>query len=159
MTPGDVPAVLAAQEPGSVVGLAKVFPQSESSFPRETVGRRWLDEIESQEVECLVVEQDHAVVGFAAVRADEFLHFGIAMELWGTGVAQAAHDAVLERIGAAGYTRAWLRVFTDNERGRRFYERVGWAPTGERSNSTFAPYPELLHYQREIADEAGASRQ
>ena len=147
MTPADVPTVLAVQEPGSVVGLAKVFPPDESSFPREAVAQRWLDEIESVDVDCFVVEQDRAVVGFAAVRAEEILHFGIEMELWGTGVAQAALDAVLDRMRAARHSRAWLRVFTDNERGRRFYERLGWEPTGERSNSTFAPNPELLHYE------------
>lgn len=70
---------------------------------------------------------------------------------WGTGAAQAAHDAVLERIRSAGVTRAWLRAFTGNERGRRFYERLGWTFTGERTRSTFEPCPELLQYERELS--------
>lgn len=122
MVSADVPAVLAVQQPGAVIGLAKVFPQDEFPFPREAVARRWLEEIETHEIDCFVVERSGAVIGFAAIRADEFMHFGLALELWGTGAAQDAHDAVLDRMTASGITRAWLRVFTDNERGRRFYD-------------------------------------
>lgn len=96
--------------------------------------------------------QRSALIGFAAIHADAFMHFGIALALWGTGVAEEAHDAVLDRLRAAGQTRAWLRDFTDNGRGRRFYERLGWGPKGERTQSTFAPFPELLHYERGLSD-------
>ena len=115
------------------------------------MGQRWLQEIDSHDIECLVIEQSSAVVGFAAIRAEEFMHFGIALELWGTGAAQAAHDAILDQMRAKHVRGAWLRVFAANERGRRFYERLGWAPTGERSNSTFPPYPELLRYEIDLA--------
>ena len=71
--------------------------------------------------------------------------------LWGTGIAQAAHDAVLGRMRGRGVRLAELRVFTANGRGRRFYERLGWRPTGERSRSSFPPYPELLHYERVLS--------
>ena len=150
MTPPDVPAVIEAQEAGAVIGLAAVFPQDEFPFPREAIARRWLEEIASSDIECLAVRDGDGgeVIGFAALRGDELMHFGIAPERWGTGAAQAAHDAVLERMRSAGVTRAWLRVFTGNERGRRFYERLGWTPTGERSRSTFEPRPELLQYER-----------
>lgn len=150
MAAADVPDVLDVQEPGAVVGLGKVFPQDRFPFPRETLARRWIEEIGSDDIDCLVVEQGGAVIGFAAVRVDELMHFGIALEHWGTGAAQAAHDAVLDRMRAARVARAWLRVFTGNERGRRFYERLGWAPTGERTHSAFPPYAELLRYELEL---------
>ena len=150
MTPADVSGVLAAQQPGAVLGLAKVFPQDKFPFPREAVARRWIEEIETREIDCLVVQQDEVVIGFAAIRVDEFMHFGIALEHWGTGAAQVAHDAVIERMRALEVTRAWLRVFTGNERGRRFYGRLEWDPTGERSHSTFPPYPELLRYELDL---------
>ena len=155
MTPADVPGVLAVQEPGAVRGLAKVFPQDRFPFPRETLAQRWREEIGTHEIDCLVVEQDGALIGFAAVRADELMHFGIALERWGTGAAQAAHDAVLDQMRSTHVTRAWLRVFTGNERGRRFYERLGWARTGERSHSGFLPYAELLQYERELTLHTG----
>lgn len=154
MRPDDVPAVLAVQEPGAVIGLAKVFPQDAYPFPREALMRRWLEEITMPGIDCLVVRQRQEVVGFAAVRGDELMHFGISVELWGTGVARAAHGAVLDRMRAAGHAQAWLRVFTDNARGRRFYERMGWAATGERTHSAFPPFPELLRYERRLAPSA-----
>jgi RimJ/RimL family protein N-acetyltransferase len=148
MTTSDVPDVLDVQEPGAVLGLVEVFPQDAYPFPREDVAERWVREIALPGIDCLVVQRDGAVVGFAAIREDEFLHFGIAVEHWGSGIAQIAHDAVLDRMRARGIERAWLRVFAGNERGRRFYERLGWRPTGDRTRSSFAPYPELLHYVR-----------
>jgi RimJ/RimL family protein N-acetyltransferase len=148
MTTSDVPDVLDVQEPGAVLGLVEVFPQDAYPFPREDVAERWVREIATPGIDCLVVQRDGAVVGFAAIRENEFLHFGIAVEHWGSGIAQIAHDAVLDRMRARGIERAWLRVFAGNERGRRFYERLGWRPTGDRTRSSFAPYPELLHYVR-----------
>ena len=150
MALADVPDVLRVQEPGAVVGLASVFPQDAYPFPREVIARRWTEEIESLEVDCLVVQHGGAVAGFAAIRGDELLHFGIAVERWGTGLAVVAHDAVLDRMRARDVRRAWLRVFTANERGRAFYEKLGWRWSGERSRSTFAPRPELLRYERDL---------
>ena len=36
-------------------------------------------------------------------------------------------------------------------RGRRFYENLGWHPTGARAHSAFPPYAELLRYERAVA--------
>lgn len=151
MTDQDVSRVLDAQESGAVVGLAEVFPQESYPFPRAVIAQRWAEEIADPGIECLVVCLRDVVVGFAAVREDEVLHFGIAIEHWGTGIAQLAHDALLNRLHARGVHRAWLRVFTDNGRGRRFYEKLGWTQTGPSSQSTFPPYAELLRYERDVA--------
>jgi RimJ/RimL family protein N-acetyltransferase len=154
MTAADLPRVLDVQQPGAVVGLAEVFPQDEYPFPRQVIAQRWMEEIATPSIDCLVVFLGGAVVGFVAVREDEFLHFGIAVEHWGTGVAQAAHDAVLERMRTSGVTRAWMRVFTRNGRGRRFYEKLGWVQTGQPSQSKFPPYAELLRYERVLSESA-----
>ena len=153
MTAADVPDVLDVQEPGAIRGLADVFPQDVYPFPSDKVAARWEAELETPGIDCLVIQTDGAVLGFTAIRGDEFLHFGIGVELWGSGLARLAHDAVLDRMRARGVQRAWLRVFTKNGRGRRFYEKLGWRPTGERTNSTFPPFPELLHYARSSAIE------
>jgi RimJ/RimL family protein N-acetyltransferase len=147
MTAADVPAVVAVQEPGAVAALVDVFPQDEHPFPREEVAGRWVEELGTPGIDCYVVEEDGAVVGFAASRGDELFHLGVAVERWGTGVARAAHDALLARMRGAGVEVAWLRVFEGNARGRRFYERLGWVATGERSRSTFPPRPVLLRYE------------
>ncbi|WP_156022923.1 GNAT family N-acetyltransferase [Terracoccus sp. 273MFTsu3.1] len=150
MTAADVPGVVAVQEPGAVLGLADVFPQDQHPFPREAIADRWLRELDLLGTDCFVVLHGDAVAGFAAIRGDEFLHFGIAVEHWGTGLAALAHDDVLDRLRERGITRARLRVFTGNGRGRRFYEKHGWQPTGERSRSSFLPCPELLGYARRL---------
>lgn len=155
MTEADVPRVVAIQEPASVASLASVFPQEEFPFPRADVARRWREEINTPVIDCIVVVAAGAVVGFAAIHKDEVLHFGIAIEHWGTGLAHQAHDALIDLMRSRGVTRAWLRVFTGNSRGRAFYERLGWRPTGERTRSTFAPNPELLHYELDLEDGKG----
>lgn len=150
MTTADVPKVLDVQELGAVLGLSAVFPQDVYPFPRDDVAQRWLQEIATPGIDCYMVVLDGAVVGFAAIRDDEFLHFGTAVEHWGTGIAQVAHDAVLDRMRSRGVQGAWLRVFTGNGRGRRFYEKLGWHPTGERTHSSHPPHAELLRYERTL---------
>lgn len=147
MTAADVSSVVDVQEPGAVLGLGEVFPQDLHPFPRQAIADRWRREIVTPGTDCFVVLRDDAVAGFAATRGEELLHFGVAVAEWGSGLAGAAHDAVVERMRADGVRRARLRVFTGNGRGRRFYEKHGWRPTGERSRSSFPPCPELLTYE------------
>jgi len=124
-----------------------VFPQDEFPFTPESVRHRWEQELVDPGVDCFVVTDiDESVAGFAALRGDEFLHFGTALATWGSGLAGRAHDEVLARWAGEGLRRAWLRVFEGNLRARRFYERRGWEPTGERTRSGFAPHPVLLTY-------------
>ena len=129
-----------------------VFPQAAYPFPREDVAERWRREVAAPDVDCFVVLVHDVVQGFAATRGDELLHFGIAVEHWGTGVAERAHDAVLDRLAARGVDLAWLTVFTGNGRGRAFYEKLGWQPTDIRVHSSFLPHPELIRYERAVRD-------
>jgi RimJ/RimL family protein N-acetyltransferase len=150
MTAADVPGVMDAQQPGAVLGLAGVFPQDRYPFPRDVIAQRWLEEIAIPSIDCLVVLRAGAIVGFAATQDDQLMHFGIAVEHWGTGVATAAHDMVLARMRARGVHKARLRVFTGNGRARRFYEKCGWVESGDRSHSAFPPHAELLGYERDV---------
>lgn len=158
MTSGDVPAVLAIQEPGAVAALSTIFPQDEHPFPREDVRRTWLHELADPGIGCAVAVRGEAVVGFAAVRGAELLHLGTAVERWGTGDAERVHDAILEGMRGRGVERAFLKVFTGNVRARRFYERLGWRPTGTRTQSVFPPHPELMVYERDAAGFSQTSR-
>lgn len=83
----------------------------------------------------LVAELNGAVVGFAGTQLHEhepdvaellqlYLHPGA----FGTGVAQALHDEVLDRFRSDGFREALLDVEVGNGRARRFYERNGWRP-------------------------------
>lgn len=151
MTLADLDELMIVQREGAQVGLADVFPQQQFPFPTGQVRDRWEREIADVAVECFVVLDGRgAVAGFAALRGDEFLHFGTALHTWSSGLAGLAHDEVLALWTAHGYRRAWLRVFEKNARGRRFYERRGWQATGDRSRSDFEPHPVLLTYEIEL---------
>ena len=150
MVAADIPAVLDVQERGSVQALSSVFPQDRYPFPRDDVAARWRQEVADPRIDCFVVLHHDGVAGFAATRGDEFLHFGIAVESWGSGLAVIAHDAVLEHLRAQGLQHIWLRVFRGNGRARRFYEKHRWVATNDRSVSTFVPHPELMHYERNL---------
>jgi RimJ/RimL family protein N-acetyltransferase len=152
-TDDDLDALVAVQEEGSVAGLADVFPQDEHPFPRAAVRSRWLNELADPATSVYVAVDGRAIVGFAATRDNELLHFGIAVATWGTGVAQRLHDAVLAelvRSAPAGCGHLRLRVFAANGRARRFYEKLGWHDSGQRTRSSFAPNPELIEYRHPV---------
>jgi RimJ/RimL family protein N-acetyltransferase len=146
----DVPAVMAVQEPASIAGLSAVFPQDAHPFPRGVLADRWRAEIDDPAIECFVIVRGSVVAGFAALRGDEVMHFGVAVEEWGSGLAVAAHDELLDRLRASGVERPWLRVYAANPRGRAFWEKLGWVDTGERSRGPMPPHAELRTYEKQI---------
>lgn len=152
-TPADVAALLDVQQEGAVRGLGHIFPQHQHPFPRETIAARWQAEIAAHDIDVyLCTEEDGTVRGFAATRADEIQHFGTASETWGSGLASRFHDALLVAMTDGRTTRTLrLRVFEENHRARRFYEKHGWRPTGASSRTTFPPHPRLLDYELDLS--------
>lgn len=146
----DIPSVLDVQHPAAVAGLSEVFPQDEYPFPRQAIAERWLAEVGDQVTSCFVICRDGRVAGFAALRGDEVLHFGVALDEWGSGLASAAHDELLALLRGRGLTRARLGVYAANSRGRRFWEKLGWTDTGERSRGGMPPHAELLTYEKDL---------
>jgi GNAT superfamily N-acetyltransferase len=53
-------------------------------------------------------------------------------EHWGDGAGHRLFAAARERLTAAGFPGMRLWVLEDNHRARRFYERQGMRPDGER---------------------------
>ncbi len=158
MSADDLDELIVVQRETSVAGLAHIFPQSQHPFPSEEIRARWSQEIESADVDCFVVlGANGELAGFAATRSDEFLHFGTAVQLWGSGLAARAHDEVLDHLREKGFTQARLRVFAENHRARRFYERRRWLATGEQSQTSFAPHPVLLTYVRPLGAVCGCT--
>jgi RimJ/RimL family protein N-acetyltransferase len=147
----DLPALMDVQQAGAVKALAHIFPQDAHPFPRAEVQARWMAEIADPEIDAFVIAQDDGeICGFAAIRGNELLHFGTAVKTWGTGYAARAHTQLAERLAAGGATCARLRVFEDNLRARRFYEKMGWRQTDRRSRTSFPPYPVLVEYELDL---------
>jgi diamine N-acetyltransferase len=150
LTRDDLEALLQVQREGAVLGLGHIFPQADHPFPSTRVRERWAGEIDDPGVDCFAVVLDRQVAGFAATRGDELLHFGTAVRTWGSGLAGAAHDEVLAHLRAQGHRSAWLRVFDENARAVRFYERQGWRRTTTTSRTSFPPHPVLRRYERSL---------
>jgi RimJ/RimL family protein N-acetyltransferase len=147
-TLSDLPALLDVQQAGALRALAHIFPQDAHPFPRAAIRSRWAAEIADPAIATYVIERDDGrVAGFAAVRSDELLHFGTAVDTWGSGLAAAALGELVRRWAASGTTRARLRVFEENRRARRFYEKLGWRRTDRISRSPFPPFPVLVEYE------------
>jgi RimJ/RimL family protein N-acetyltransferase len=146
MTEDDLPALIDVQQAGAVVGLAEVFPQDRYPFPREAIAARWRAEIGDPGIEAYVAVDDSGrLVGFAATTGSELLHFGTAIDTWGDGTATELHDVVVGRLRVHD-REPTLFVFAGNSRGRRFYEKLGWQPTGASRAGDFRPHPLLLEY-------------
>jgi RimJ/RimL family protein N-acetyltransferase len=146
MVLADLSDLIRVQERGAVAALGHVFPQETHPFPRQDVRSRWEAELVDPSVAAYVAtDADGNVVGFAARRGDELLHFGTAVETWGSGLATWLHDQLLATYPQE-LRRLRLRVFAGNIRARRLYERLGWSPTGRESRTSFPPHPVLVEY-------------
>src|SRR4051794_30506548 len=146
MTEDDLPALIELQQDGAVVALADVFPQDLYPFPRDTIAARWRTEIEDPLIRTYVaVDRNDRLIGFAATAGSELLHFGTAIHTWGDGTAAELLDVIVRLLQDHG-GRPTLYVFADNGRGRCFYEKHGWLPTGATRAGDFPPFPVLLEY-------------
>lgn len=154
-TTDDLDALLDVQQEGAVAALAHIFPQDAYPFPRVVLRQRWCEELADPAI-CGYVGVDGAgaIIGFAAIRGNELLHFGTAVSTWGSGVAQELHAALVDELSRTAPPRSghlWLRVFEANIRARRFYEKLGWYGTGRRTRSSFPPHAVLVEYRRALA--------
>jgi ribosomal protein S18 acetylase RimI-like enzyme len=72
-----------------------------------------------------------ARAGAAEQATAELYAIYVAPQWWSAGAGRALMTAVLESARRARYGAINLWVLADNARARRFYERAGFAPTGE----------------------------
>jgi GNAT superfamily N-acetyltransferase len=149
-TSADVEACLAVQRRSAIKGYAHIFPQAEYPFPDDVVRAEWVERLGSP-AEVMLAVVDDEVVGTISANPPRLEALFVVPEQWGSGVADALHDAALELIAASGCARASLDVMVDNTRARRFYARRGWLPDGRSLRSPFPPFPLLLGYRRELA--------
>jgi ribosomal protein S18 acetylase RimI-like enzyme len=92
----------------------------------------------SPEAFLLVARSANASVGFAAVEpvadssqpAAEVSYLGVRPGAWGQGVGETLLREAARRLRQAGYVRAQLLVYDDNQRAVALYQRLGWQPRG-----------------------------
>ena len=139
-TTADAAALAAIQEEASRAAVSHVYPPERYPFPTAAVQERWRR---------FTGEGGFAVMtdeGFAAV-AEAFLEaIYVRPSSWGTGLAVELHDAAVAELRARGVARARLWVLAENDRARRFYERLGWHADGTSRVVEFPPNPIDLGY-------------
>ena len=93
---------------------------------------RWRTELVPV-AQIVVAEQDGAMVGFMTIDGTGYLdQLVVNPSQWGSSVSGALVDEA-KRLSPSGVT---LKVNADNFRAIRFYERNGFAKTGEEVNSS-----------------------
>lgn len=120
---------------------------------------RWIDEPAAGST-CLVAVSSSGLVGYAfcgPYRWDELPGAGEVYAIyvdpaaWGSGAGRALLTAAEERLRAAGHAEAALWVLEGNQRGRGFYEAVGWHTDGAVDQRCEAGDAPEVRYRRSLA--------
>jgi len=167
-TPDDIPEVAAVHVRAWQSGYAGIIPQEvlDALDPEQRAAQRRQRQ-GAEGFQTLVATDDRAVVGFATVgpyrnqqdRTDldptvgEVLAIYLEPERVGTGIGRELMAAALGELRHRGYREVRLWVLEDNHRSRRFYEKAGFTPDGERatyevvvpSSGDRVPLPELRY--------------
>jgi ribosomal protein S18 acetylase RimI-like enzyme len=109
-------------------------------FPREylegltleTVTKLWQERLAEASVS-LVAEAAGRVVGQirfgpseSVPGAGEVLQLHVDPAVWRQAIGSRLMATAIEALARDGFTEAVLNVYKENDRGRRFYERLGW---------------------------------
>lgn len=116
----DLDAIVAVNRASATVAFAPIF--GDAPYPEDGVRRRYARLLADPEVQMFVADG-----AYAAARPGHVEALYVVPEAWGTGLA----DELYAAIDVVAGTPATLWVLEANERGRRFWERRGWRPTGD----------------------------
>jgi putative acetyltransferase len=110
----------------------KAYPSIDFDARVDWWRERWRTELVPV-AQIVVAEQDGALIGFVTIDDTGYLdQLVVSPAQWGTNVSKALVDEA-KRRSPGGVT---LKVNADNLRAIRFYERNGFAKTGEEVNSS-----------------------
>ena len=136
----DAVALRDLEKAANLLALAHVFPPEVHPYPDQVVLDRWRDVLVDPAVTTLVAEDGDGLTAFAAFDGTTLLHLAVRPDHGGSGLAAMLMDVVPSR-------QLWC--LRENHRARRFYERLGWRPTGREKPEPFVPHPVLLEYERD----------
>lgn len=140
---------------------------AENGFERRV--EVWADRLARREERTLVAVDGGKVIGFihvggspdADVAAAGHIHsIHVDPKMTGTGVGARLVSAARDAFFDDGYRTATLWALADNDRARRFYERLGWRPDGGRRREQLAvgeeegDQVEVVRYRLQLDGEA-----
>jgi ribosomal protein S18 acetylase RimI-like enzyme len=129
-------------------GYAGIIPKDVlDALDPEAFAERRRQSHGAQEFETLVAVDGPVIVGFTTVgryrnqqdRTDLVPDIGEVLAIYqepqrlGTGLGRTLMAAALAELNDRGFQTVRLWVLEDNKRARRFYEKAGFQPDGERS--------------------------
>jgi GNAT superfamily N-acetyltransferase len=122
--------------------------------PRDRAGRYTFEDEEGPTT-VLALDAEGALLGFATFgpsRDEDLPDLGEVIALYVDparhrgGIGRLLMAEARRRLGAAGYTEAFLWVLDGNDRARQFYEREGWVADGARREEN--PYDIVSNVSR-----------
>lgn len=137
----EAEALAGIQRDASLAAYQHIFPAERYPYPTEAVVERWQESLDDPEVTVLVAEEDGVQVAVAGSRPEWLDGLYVLSEWWSRGVGRALHDAVLARQRESGVETCHLWVLEENDRARRWYERLGWFEDGRTRVVPFPPNP------------------
>jgi GNAT superfamily N-acetyltransferase len=146
----EADTLLAIQREAAVAAFAHVYPPERYPFPDDAIREVWAEALADPEVEVYVAELDGVPVGAVSVGKGFLSTLYVLPAFQGSGVGSALHDLALERLRALGFGEARLWTLRENDSGRRFYERRGWALTGVTGVVPYPPNPVDVQYVRSL---------
>ncbi|MEV2237123.1 GNAT family N-acetyltransferase [Micromonospora sp. NPDC049891] len=143
----DLMPVGALHQRSRVAAYSSFLPPEALAHPTpEAMGEYWVQRWTWERADHLltVAERDGTLAGFSYLGPDDEgdpatgLLNAIHLEPTerGRGVGRALMVDALAGMRARGWRRAVLWVLRDNTHARRFYERGGWHPTGQKRDDT-----------------------
>ena len=130
--------------------VSRIYAQSWKSAYRGIVPQDYLDALPedrwvkplSRDVDCLWLAfngtlpvgaatfgpaRDKAMAGWG-----ELVSIYLLPEYQGKGIGTALFQKAVHSLQNCGYTNLYLWVLEENHNARRFYEKMGWKPNGDR---------------------------
>jgi GNAT superfamily N-acetyltransferase len=162
-TSDDLHPVGALHQRSRVAAYSSFLPPEALADPTpEAMGAYWAERWAWERDDHLmtVAERDGRLVGFTYVGPDDAddpatgllnaIHLDPAEQ--GRGTGRALMVDALATMRGRGWSRGVLWVLEPNALARRFYERGGWRPTGERREELIGTARTLqLRYARDLA--------
>jgi ribosomal protein S18 acetylase RimI-like enzyme len=154
----DVARIRVASWRGAYAGLVPDAELEAIGAPDRLT--RWAERMAATGPSTLVAVSDGRVVGFSAYGAErsdlapavagrgELYALYVHPDAWGAGAGYALMTATIEALREQGYDAVSLWVLSGNARGIAFYERQGFAPTGEATASSIDALPESRYSRR-----------
>jgi GNAT superfamily N-acetyltransferase len=146
----EADTLLAVQREAAVDAFAHVYPPELYPFPDDAIRQVWADALADPEVDVYVAECEGVVAGAVSVGKGYLSTLYVLPSYQGRGVGSALHDLALEQLRARGVREARLWTLEGNASGRRFYERRGWALTGETRVVPYPPNPLDVQYEKRL---------